>query len=113
LGRLRVAESLPDVEEEVLAQLLAHAQRRPEPLLSCLNFEFIELQRVADRSRQATGQIATGQRGRTFGPGELLPFAKLVDRGVEHNQRQDVGLIERRVAAERQLRLLYRPLDAD
>ena len=49
LRRLRIAEALPDAEEQMLSDLLAHAQRRTEAALSGLDLEFVELEGVADR----------------------------------------------------------------
>ena len=86
----------------------------PAPVLALrLDLELVELERVADRPRQARRQVAAGQRAGALGERDLLPFAELVDRHVEDDQRQDVGLVERRVAAERQLGLPHRALHAD
>ena len=43
----------------------------------------------------------------------LLPFAERVDRLVEDDQRQDVGLLERRRAAQDDVRLLQRAAHVD
>src|SRR5690606_26435426 len=106
LGGLLGAEALPDPEEQPLAHLLANRNTRGKPPLALrLNLELVQLERVGNRSCEARGQIAAGQGAGTLGQRNLLPLAQLVDRHVEDDERQDVGLIERWIAREGQLGL--------
>ena len=76
LRRLRIAEALPDAEEQMLSDLLAHAQRRTEAALPGLDLEFVELERVADRPRQAGGEVAAAPapwRARSTTPADPSP----------------------------------------
>ena len=58
-------------------------------------------------------QGAAGQRLGALQQRDLLAFAELIDRLVEDDQRQDVGLFERRRAGQHDIRLLEGAADVD
>ena len=68
---------------------------------------------VRDRRDDRLGEEAGGEHAGARHELLLLRCGQLVGRRVEHDQRQDVRLVERRRAGQPQLRLLERSEDAD
>ena len=108
LGDVALAELLPQLDERAVADLLAERDARAEVARfgRRRDLEEIEVERAADRLAERRGDEAG--RDPAGGRRERRPLAgaELVDRAVEHDQREDVALLERRVARERQLRRL-------
>ena len=110
LGRVAGAELLPQLDERALVQLLTERDRRAEiaGLGRRRDLEQIEIERLADRFAERRGDepgrdAAGGRRER-----RALAGAELVDGAIEDDQREDVALLERRVARQRELRRLGR-----
>ena len=78
-----------------------------------LDLERVEVQRVADRLGELPGDGARRQPLRPLRERNLLAFTQLVHRLVEDDQREDVGLLERRRAGQHDLGLLQRATHVD
>src|SRR6185503_9739136 len=99
LGEAALAELLAEADERLVADLLAEreaAGRLPRVHVRRGDLEQIDVERLADRPTQRRGDEAAGDAAGGLRQRGALAGAELVDRAVEDDERQDVGLVERR-----------------
>src|SRR5439155_616980 len=88
-------------------------RRTLDPLAAGLKLQDVDAERPAHRLGETLGDVAARNADRLLAQARRLALAELVCRLAEQQDGQDVRLLQRRLALERQRRLRERAADLD